>query len=66
MKYFFLVKRLTIKMQAKLGAKELEEELERFQEEAIVILNPVSREPKNLIKYRKLRNMKYAAVREEI
>jgi hypothetical protein len=46
MKYFFIVKRLTVKMQAKLGTKELE----KFKEEAIDILNPVSRIPKNVIK----------------
>jgi hypothetical protein len=65
-KYFFLVKRLTVKMQSKLGTKELDEELERFKEEAIEILNPANRSQKNLIKFKKLRSMKYAAVRKEI
>jgi hypothetical protein len=52
-------------MQAKLSAKELNEELDKFKDEAIEILNPVNRNPKNLIKYKKIRNINYNAARVE-
>jgi hypothetical protein len=57
LKYFFITKKLVIKMQNGTKEKELRQELEDFKSEGIAIINPEKRTPRDLKRFRETRNM---------
>jgi hypothetical protein len=57
LKYFFITKKLLIKMQNGTKEKELRQELEDFKSEGITIINPENRTTRDLKRFREIRNM---------
>jgi hypothetical protein len=64
MKYFFAVKNLTVKMQMKMSINEWKEELEKFKESVIEIVDLQIKTAKALERFSKIRNISYKALKE--
>jgi hypothetical protein len=57
MKYFFITKKLIMKMQNNTNEKDLKQELELFKEEGIKIIKPERTTAKDLKRYREIRKV---------